>query len=171
MDYVPECYHKSTLILGCGNTLFGDDGFGPAVIEWLEKNHGGSEDVAILDAGSGARDILFTVALAQKKPKRIVVIDALDCQREPGQIFSIPVESLPENKIDDFSLHQLPTSNLLKELKDLCHVEVIVLAAQPEYIPEMVHPGLSDKLQDAIPILCQQIVENYFSGCPKSPKG
>ena len=162
MNYIPECYQKSTLILGCGNTLFGDDGFGPAVIDYLEKHCQVPEDVSILDVGTGAREILFNITLAEKKPRRIIVIDALDCQREPGGIFTIPVENLPEKKIDDFSLHQLPTSNLLKELKELCHLEVILLAAQPESVPETVRPGLSRKLQDAVPRVCQYIVENFF---------
>ncbi len=162
MDYIPECYQKSTLILGCGNTLFGDDGFGPAVIDYLEKDCRIPEDVAILDVGTGAREILFTIVLAEKKPKRIIVVDALDCQKKPGEIFTIPIENLPEKKIDDFSLHQLPTSNLLKELKDLCHVEVILLAAQPECIPDMVRPGLSKKLQAAVPKASEYIVKHYF---------
>jgi len=162
MNYVPECYQKSTLILGCGNTLFGDDGFGPAVIHYLEKDCRVPEDVSILDVGTGAREILFTIVLAEEKPKRIIVIDALDCQKKPGEIFTIPIENLPEKKIDDFSLHQLPTSNLLKELKDLCHVEVILLAAQPECVPETVKPGLSKKLQDAVPKVGKYIVRNYF---------
>ncbi len=162
MNYVPECYQKSTLILGCGNTLFGDDGFGPAVIDYLEKHYEAPKDVSILDVGTGAREILFTITLAEKKPERIIVIDALDCQREPGEIFTIPVENLPEKKIDDFSLHQLPTSNLLKELKDLCHVEVILLAAQPEFVPETVKPGLSKNLQDAVPKVGKYIARRYF---------
>jgi len=162
MNYIPECYQKSTLILGCGNTLFGDDGFGPAVIHFLEKHFKVPKDVSILDVGTGAREILFTITLAEKKPERIIVIDALDCQREPGDIFTIPVENLPDKKIDDFSLHQLPTSNLLKELRDLCQVEVILLAAQPESVPETVKPGLSKKLQDAVPKVGKYIVKNYF---------
>ena len=148
--------------MGCGNTLFGDDGFGPAVIDYLEKYHKAPKDVSILDVGTGAREILFTIALTEKKPKRIIVIDALDCQKKPGEIFTIPVDNLPEKKIDDFSLHQLPTSNLLKELKDLCHVEVILLAAQPECIPETVKPGLSKKLRDAVPKVSEYIVKEYF---------
>ena len=162
MNYVPECYQRSTLILGCGNTLFGDDGFGPAVIDYLEKDCRVPEDVSILDVGTGAREILFTIVLAEKKPKRIIVIDALDCQKKPGETFTIPIENLPEKKIDDFSLHQLPTSNLLKELKDLCHVEVILLAAQPKNIPDAVSPGLSKKLQEAVPKVGKYIVKNYF---------
>ena len=162
MNYVPECYQKSTVILGCGNMLFGDDGFGPAVIAYLEKHYQIPKDINILDVGTGAREILFNIALAEKKPKRIIVIDALDCQRKPGEIFAVPLDDLPENKIDDFSLHQLPTSNLLKELKDLCQIEVVLLAAQPKYIPEMVEPGLSKKLQDAVPKAGKYIVNNYF---------
>jgi len=162
MNYVPECYQKSTLILGCGNTLFGDDGFGSAVIDYLEKHYEAPKNVSILDVGTGAREILFTITLAEKKPKRIIVIDALDCQREPGEIFTIPIENLPEKKIDDFSLHQLPTSNLLKELKDLCQVEVILLAAQPECVPETVKPGLSKNLQDAVPKVGKYIARRYF---------
>jgi coenzyme F420 hydrogenase subunit delta len=162
MNYVPEYYQKSTLILGCGNTLFGDDGFGPAVIDYLEKHYEAPKDVSILDVGTGAREILFTITLAEKKPKRIIVIDALDCQRKPGEIFTIPVENLPEKKIDDFSLHQLPTSNLLKELKDLCDVEVVLLAAQPECVPETVRPGLSKKLQEAVPKVSKYIESEYF---------
>lgn len=162
MDYIPECYQKSTLILGCGNILFGDDGFGPAVIDYLEKDCRVPNDVSVLDVGTGAREVLFTIALAEKKPKRIIVIDALDYQKEPGKIFTMPIENLPEKKIDDFSLHQLPTSNLLKELKDLCHIEVILLAAQPECVPETVKPGLSRKLQEAVPKAGKYIVKNYF---------
>jgi len=162
MNYVPECYQKSTLILGCGNTLFGDDGFGPAVIDYLEKHCRVPEDVTILDVGTGAREILFNIVLTEKKPKRIIVIDAFDCRKKPGNIFTIPIDNLPEKKIDDFSLHQLPTSNLLKELKDLCHVEVILLTAQPECVPETVRPGLSKKLQDAVPKVGKYIVKNYF---------
>ena len=162
MDYIPECYRKATLILGVGNILFGDDGFGPAVVDYLDKHCRAPEHVAILDVGTGAREILFNIALAEEKPNRIVIVDALDCQREPGDIFAVPIEDLPEKKIDDFSLHQLPTSNLLKELRDLCQVEVILLAAQPEYIPETVAYGLSKKLQDAVPKAAEHIIANYF---------
>lgn len=162
MDYIPECYQKATLILGCGNTLFGDDGFGPAVIDYLEKHRRVPEHVAILDVGTGVREILFNVILAEKRPERIIIIDALDCNREPGEVFTVSIEDIPERKIHDFSVHQMPTLNMLKELRDLCHVEVVVLAAQPESIPKTIQSGLSKKLQDAVPKVGRYIVKNYF---------
>ena len=84
MNYVPECYQVPTLILGCGNTLFGDDGFGPAVIDYLEKHCRVPEEVAILDVGTGTREILFNMVLSDKRPKTIIIVDAVDVGRTPG---------------------------------------------------------------------------------------
>ena len=35
-DAIPDFCSKPALILGCGNVLFGDDGFGCALAEYLE---------------------------------------------------------------------------------------------------------------------------------------
>jgi len=159
MDFIPEYYKKSVLILGCGNVLFGDDGFGPAVIEHLQKNYQLPEDVCSLDVGTGVREILFTVILSEKKPKKIILIDAVDVGRKPGDVFELPIDEIPENKISDFSLHQLPTSNLLRELKKHCKVEIKIISAQVENIPEAVRPGLSKSLLDAIPKGCELVLK------------
>lgn len=162
MEYAPDYYQKATLILGCGNILLGDDGFGPAVVNHLKEHYRVPEHVAVLDVGTGVREVLFNVILAEKKPERIIIIDALDCNREPGEVFTVSIEDIPERKIHDFSVHQMPTLNMLKELRDLCHVEVVVLAAQPTNIPETVQSGLSKKLKDVVPKVGKYIAENYF---------
>lgn len=159
---IPEIYQKRILVLGVGNILFGDDGFGPEAIHFLEEHYQLPDDVAILDAGTGVREILFTLALADTKPERIIIVDACDCKQKPGEIFTIPIEQIPTVKIDDFSMHQLPTSNLLRELHDMTKVDVVVLAAQPEFIPEAVKPGLSPKLQSTLASICDYMVKNYF---------
>lgn len=162
MNYAPDYYGKATLILGVGNTLFGDDGFGPAVADYLNKHHPAAADVAILDTGSGVRKILFNIVLAEKKPSRIVIIDAMECGREPGEVFTVSIENIPHPKTHDFSVHMLPTLNILKELRDLCHVEVVVVAAQPEGLPKMVQRGLSPKMEAAVLKAAGYIAENYL---------
>ena len=162
VDYIPDYYQKSTLILGVGNTLFGDDGFGPAVVDYIEEHCRAQPDVAVLDVGTGVREILFNIILAEKKPARIVIVDALDCGREPGDVFSVSIEEIPEKKTHDFSVHLMPTLNMLKELRDLCHVEVVILAAQPESIPEMVYSGLSLKMEAAVSKVADYIAEKYL---------
>lgn len=160
-DIVPEFCQKPILILGCGNILFGDDGFGPAVVERLETDYNGRipDDVCILDAGTGVRNILFTLTLSDRRPDQVVIVDAVDAGREPGEIFSLTVDDIPANKIDDFSMHQLPTSNLLRELQGMCGVDVRIVSCQVERIPDAVSPGLSDVLQKAVPKVCEMILK------------
>lgn len=162
MEEFPVYCRKEILIAGVGNILFGDDGFGPEVIEYLENHYTIPENVCLADTGTGIRKILFTITLSEVRPKVIVVIDAVDKGREPGEIFDISLDEIPMEKIDDFSIHQVPSSNLLKELKDLCSVEVIVKVCQVKTIPDTIQSGLSDPLQKAVPLMAQSIAEEFF---------
>jgi len=150
---------KKALVLGCGNILFGDDGFGPRIAEELLKNYNLPENVGIINAGTSVRTILFDIILSEKKPEKIIIIDAIDAGKSAGEIFELPIDEIPVKKIDDFSMHQLPTSNLLKELKDLCKVDVIIIACQIENIPTEVSTTISKKLMDTIPEACKRIYE------------
>ena len=155
---------KNILILGCGNILFGDDGFGPRVAEELQKNYNLPEYVGVINAGTSVRNILFDIALFEKKPEKVIIVDAIDAGKTPGEIFELPIAEIPEKKIDDFSMHQLPTSNLLEELKDLCKVDIIIIACQVENIPEEVTDSISKKITDAIPEVCEKINEIIKNG-------
>jgi len=146
------------LILGVGNVLFGDDGFGPAVADYLLKNCKIPDDVYVMDVGIGAGDVLFTVGLSQERPKRIIVLDAVDVKRKPGEIFELAIDDLPANKITDFSLHLFPAANLLKELRDNMGVDVIILACQAERIPDDVSSGLSDAVKQALPKAAEMVL-------------
>jgi coenzyme F420 hydrogenase subunit delta len=158
----PEWYNKSILILGCGNVLIGDDGFGPAVAQQLRHNFTVPTDICVLDTGTSVREILFDTILADKKPSKIVIIDAMDCGLEPGELFSPDIDSFPKVKLDDFSLHQVPTSNLLRELRDLCGIEISVVACQVAGACDSVSPGLSEPVSKAVERAVEMIAEEYF---------
>lgn len=161
-NYLPEFCIKPILILGCGNVLFGDDGFGPAVVEYLEKHYKIPEHICILDVGTGVRKILFTIALSENKPLEIIIIDAVDKGRKAGEIFEMLIDEIPTEKTDNFSMHQAPTSNLLKELKEKCNIKIRVFACQVALIPREMNFGLSEPLQQAVPLLSSKISEEYF---------
>ena len=162
MEHLPIYCRKEILIAGCGNNLFGDDGFGPEVVDFLLSHYTIPDNVCLLDVGTGIRKILFTLTLSEARPKVIVVIDAVDKGKKPGEVFEISLEEVPEVKIDDFSMHQVPSSNLLKELQDFCSVEVRVMACQIESIPETMQSGLSEPLQKAVPLMARRIAEEFF---------
>lgn len=146
-----DLFAKSVVIFGCGNILFGDDGFGPAVVKHLKEQYVLPDEVLALDVGTSIRDLLFDILLSEKKPKRLIIVDAVDRPgKEPGELFHLPVEEIPPQKTADFSLHQFPTVNMLQELKDQTGVEVTILAAQVQEVPEEVKPGLSKRIQWAV---------------------
>jgi coenzyme F420 hydrogenase subunit delta len=153
-----DYWNKDILVLGCGNVLFGDDGFGPAVVEYLQKKSEIPCEACVINAGLSVREILFNIILEEKKPKRIIIVDAVDAGKCPGDIFELDIFDIPEKKIDDFSMHQLPTSNLLKELKEKCGIDIRVISVQVQNIPEEVSPGLSKIVRDSIPAICDKIL-------------
>ena len=161
-DAAPDFCSKPLLILGCGNVLFGDDGFGCALAEHLESRGSLPEGVCLLDAGTGVRKLLFTLCLSPVRPRRILILDAIDAGRRPGEWFEIDPAEIPAVKLDDFSLHQIPTSNLLRELQQQTKVEVRVLACQTGPLPEEVCPGLSEPVRRAVPQAAEWIAREYF---------
>ena len=139
------------MILGVGNVLFGDDGFGPSAVEYMLKNCDIPEDVYVMDVGIGSGDILFNVALSQTRPQRIVILDAVDLKKKPGEVFELSIDELPASKLADFSMHFFPSANLLKELRDQMNINIVIVACQAERMPDSVNVGLSDSVKQSLP--------------------
>ncbi len=162
MPAAEECA-KRTLVLGCGNVLYGDDGFGPAVADLLLERGRVPDDAAVLNLGLSTRGFVFDVLLSERRPRRIVVVDAMDRPgREPGEVFEVPLDELTREKVDDFSFHQGPTSNLLRELRDVCGVEIVVVSCQPERIPPEMERGLSPRVAAAVAEAARIVEERYL---------
>ena len=51
---------------------------------------------------------------------------------------------------------------MLKELKDQTEVDVRVLVAQVQYIPEVIQPGLSAAVKAAIPEMCRKLMDIIY---------
>ena len=160
-----DAMEKEIVVLGCGNILFGDDGFGSAVAERLQSCSVLPRNVSAVNAGTSVRGILFDLILREKRPRKVIVIDAVDANRRAGEIFRIDIDEIPKNKVDDFALHGMPTSNLLRELRDFCHVEVIIIAGQVESIPDVVRPGLSDALARGVPVAVEEVLNLCDESC------
>ena len=161
LDVVPEYCTKPVVVFGCGNILLGDDGFGPAVAEKLRASDIVPTWAEVIDAGTSVREYLFDIALSEQRPELIVVLDAVDVGRPPGDVFEIPLDDIPLVKVSDYSLHQAPTSNLLRQLRDHCGVNVRVIVCQVEQIPDEVKIGLSPKVEDAV-ARAAQLIEKRF---------
>jgi coenzyme F420 hydrogenase subunit delta len=155
--------HKnpSAVVFGCGNPLIGDDGFGPAVVERLQREGRLPDDICVADVGTGIREYLFDYLLSeQMRPRHLVIVDAIDREgRKPGDVFEIDPSSIPAQKLHDFSLHQFPTVNMLQELQQYTDMHVTILVAQVNSLPRQVSPGLSPAVAAAVPKACERIMD------------
>lgn len=165
VDMLPTFCRARVLVLGVGNVLFGDDGFGPAVADYLTRHYRIPDDIYVMDVGTGVRKLLFTLTLSDIRPEEIVVVDAVDWGNNLAQVSTIEADTLPLTKIDDFSLHQVPTSNMLRELQDVCGVRVSVVVCDVGEVPKMISPGLSPTVERAV-IAASDGIAQRFSLAP-----
>ncbi len=138
------------VVIGCGNVLFGDDGFGPAVIERLHADYLLPDEVVAVDAGTAAGELLLDALLGEETPGTLIILDAMDFGLEPGVVEEVPLEALPVNKRADFSVHQFPAVNILKELRERKGVALKLLGCQVKSLPDEIHPGLSSPVARAV---------------------
>lgn len=165
MENLPSIFSKRIMVMGCGNILFGDDGFGPAVAEYMLKNMDIPDDVYVDDVGTAAAKLLFTLVHSEAVPERIIIVDAVDLRRKkPGEIFWIDLNDLPEGKAGAYSIHEFPDTNLLKELRDGRGVEIQILACQVERIPKEVAMGLSASVKKAVPKAAKMVIKKIKGG-------
>lgn len=164
---IEEMFEKDILVFGCGNTLMGDDGFGPAVIAYFHDHHPLPGHVMIEDIGTSIGDFLFDLVLSPEKPRHIIIVDAVSQPgRKPGELFDLDLLAVPDNKAGDFCLHQFPSVNLLGELKG-AGIGIHILAVQIKAFPESVSPGLSPEVQNAVPKACDRLTRmiNHQTQC------
>jgi coenzyme F420 hydrogenase subunit delta len=142
------------LIVGCGNPLFADDGFGPAVAEEMQKLSL-PNNISIIDAGLGGPHFIFPL-IDPEVTKKLIIVCAADFDAEPGSIAKFRVEDLPPNSFRD--AHSEDLNNPLQRIKG--KVEIIILGCQPSRItdPEM-EIGLSDEVSHAVPKTIRIILE------------
>jgi coenzyme F420 hydrogenase subunit delta len=163
MDW-SRMFNSRVVVFGCGNTLFGDDGLGPAVIEALKQEQDIPSDVALLDVGTSIRPLLFDLILSEKHPQMVIIVDATtQSGRKPGEVFEIDVDEVDPKKIADFSLHQFPTTNLLQELKEATDIDLRIIVAQTAYVPDKMDETLSPEIKAAIPQIVQKIKQLIIS--------
>ena len=139
-ETIPDYCTAEVLVLGCGNPLVGDDGFGPAVAERLLGMRL-PKGLCVMNVETSSRGILFNLATGPSKPAGIIIIDAMNSGRRPGSVYEAGLDELSVEKADDFTLHLTPISNMLVDLKKM-GVTVRILACQPSPLPDMIKPGL-----------------------------
>ena len=120
------------LVLGLGNTIMSDDGFGVRAVESLSSRYRFQGDVRLLDGGTLGLDLLPHL----EGVERLLIIDALEMKAAPGTVFRLAGEEVPRAFASKLSVHQMGVQDLLAVAEMMGHLpkELVVWGVQPENI-------------------------------------
>ena len=133
-------------VIGIGNIMRGDDGFGPKLIESLKKKN---TKAHLFDCGTVPENYIFPILTTSCDT--VIIVDAADLKTEPG---NMKVLSLSELSGAGLSTHnssiRLFTDLLMTGKEDL---NIFAVTVQPKSIGfgESLSPAVSesiDKLTD-----------------------
>ena len=145
-----EILQGKTIIVGIGNPMRGDDGFGPALIKTLV----GKIDAVCIDAGNAPEN--FTGVIKQHKPDTILVIDAVHLDLVPGEYRFINPDELA---VTGFSTHAYSLTLFIDYVRTETSAMLYLLGIQPK--TTTFNAGLSSELQETLATLSRLIIEAY----------
>ncbi len=118
-------------IMGVGNLLLTDEGFGIHVVKLLEEHYEFPQNVSVIDGGVLGLNLLGVISEADQ----LIVIDAVKNGEAPGSLYRIERESIPERVRAKNSLHQVDFLETLTLCQALDKTpETVILGVEPEDI-------------------------------------
>jgi len=149
------------VVIGVGNTLLADEGFGIYVVREL-KRAGVPEGVEAVEAGVTGFSLLDLLAGVSKA----ILVDVVEMGMEPGRLVRFtPQEVASTSNAKVFSLHQIDLLEVLELARALGQgVETVIIGVQPERVApgEGLSSVVQAKVQDAVRMVRSEI-EGYFA--------
>lgn len=137
---------KKVLILGIGNRLMMDDGIGVHVVEELCKRNSNPDVYCV----AGETDVGFCLRQIGEASS-VIIIDAAYFGKEPGAIYTIPIQQTLQCSPKSISFHKF---DLFKELQiDGKSVKGMLIGIEPYKI------NYGMKLSDVLQNKFQDIVD------------
>ena len=136
------------VIVGIGNVMKGDDGFGPALVEELRAGL----NVPCIAAGSAPEN--YVGVIAKENPDTVLLCDAAHLGKDAGQY-----DILEEKEIikSGFTTHDLSAGMFIEYLKKRTGANIYLFGIQPENIT--LGSDMSPKIKAALPDVARIIKE------------
>lgn len=142
------------LLLGIGNLLWADEGFGVRVVETLNQRFQMPDGVVAVDGGTQGVYLLAYVQWA----RRMIVFDAIDYGLEPGTLKIVRNEEVPAFLgVKKMSLHQTGFQEVLAcaQLTGRYPEELVLIGVQPVELEDFggsLRPAVKAQIDPAIEI-------------------
>jgi hydrogenase maturation protease len=145
-----------TLILGIGNVLWADEGFGVRCVEALNERYQFAPDVRVMDGGTQGIFLLPWVRSAQ----RLLIFDAIDFGLAPTTLELIVGDAVPSYMgAKKVSMHQAGFQEVLSsaQLAGDYPQQVALVGVQPVILNDYggsLTPGVKARIDPAIELAC-----------------
>ncbi|OHC65823.1 MAG: hydrogenase expression/formation protein [Rhodocyclales bacterium GWA2_65_19] len=149
------------LVLGIGNLLWADEGFGVRCVEQLAAEWDLPPSVTVMDGGTQGLYLLPYVQAA----RRLIVFDAIDYGLEPGTMKRVEGDQVPRFMgAKKMSLHQtgfqevIAASALTGQLPE----ELLLIGVQPQELDDYggsLRPAVKARLAEAVAMAVAQLTD------------
>ncbi len=142
------------VILGIGNILFRDEGFGVRVIERIQDLYAFSDNVSIIDGGVLGMNLLGFLSEADY----LIVIDIVRNKCRPGTFIRLEGEEIPARIRAKNSLHQVDFLEALTLCQALDKVpQTVILGVEPQDI-ETLSTELTPLIQTKVDSMIERVL-------------
>jgi len=145
------------MILGVGNLLFTDEGFGIRVISKILNEFDMPDNVSVEDGGVLGVNLLGIISRAD----HLIVVDAVRNKGNPGDLYRLEGEAVPERIRAKNSLHQVDFLEALTLCNALEKVpETVILGVEPEDIHTLsieLTPTIEAKIEPMIEMVLAEL--------------
>jgi hydrogenase maturation protease len=158
MDQFDDCASDAieVLVLGIGNLLWADEGFGVRCAEVLAQQYELPPSVRVMDGGTQGLYLLPYVQQA----KRLIVFDAVDYGLEPGTVKLVEDDEVPRFMgAKKMSLHQTGFQEVIAAavLTGQCPERILLIGVQPEELEDY-GGSLRDVVKARVPECVEAVV-------------
>jgi hydrogenase 3 maturation protease len=153
----------STIILGIGNRLGGDDAAGTYVVDMLNQRQHRAKvvlpaEIMAIEAGTAPES--YTSVIRKHRPDLLILIDAADMGLPPGALRTIAPERI---SILSFSTHNIPLSLFVSYVEEFCG-KVLLVGVQPEQTET--GRGISKAVHKSVKKLAEAILKGEIAEIP-----
>ena len=142
-------------VLGIGNIILRDEGFGVRAVEYLEEHFHFPHDVRLLDGGTLGPELLHFVTGTQK----LLILDAVAGDAPAGTVYRFEDDAVMAHFQEKMSSHEIGIQDVLAWLTvtDRAIPNVVVLGMQPYEVTAGL--SLSPEMAAALPLFVHRAVE------------
>ena len=149
----------SILVLGIGNVLWADEGFGVRAVEALHQRYTFAEAVTVMDGGTQGLYLLPYVQACD----RLLVIDAIDYGLAPGSVHVVRDDAVPSFMgAKKMSLHQTGFQEVLAaaQLLGWQPQKVMLVGVQPSVLDDYggsLRPEIAARIDEVIRLVVDEL--------------